>query len=175
MTHFDKEIMPRIKQMWYDGEIREKCDSCGGGLRWSLQTSEWKSNTKHVEYMARLKLELKETPTPITKATERRRNIDETLIQHDVRALRERKSILGGLWLFRRQADPEALRACQNTLWPAEELTKETVLSTGRTSELRCKVIVDQTDTRKVRVTRHCWTLAASLGRTHVTASERVR
>ena len=70
VTHFDKEIMPRIKPTWYDGEIRRKCNSCRE-MRWSLQGSEWKSNSKHVECMARLwrlKLESKETPTPITKA-----------------------------------------------------------------------------------------------------------
>ena len=30
----------------------------------------------------------------------------------------------------------------------------------GRTSVLRCEAIADQTDTQKVRVTRHCWTFA---------------
>ena len=49
---------------------------------------------------------------------------------------------------------PEALRACQNTPRPAEDLTN------GRTSVLRCEAIEDQTDTQKVRVTRHCQTLA---------------
>ena len=77
VTHFDTKTMPRIKPTWYSGE---------------LQGSEWKSKSKHVDDMTRLwrlKLESKETPTPITKATERRRDIDETLMQHDVRASRE--------------------------------------------------------------------------------------
>ena len=56
------------------------------------------------------------------------------------------------------------LHACQNTHWAAEDLTKETVLSTvvttQQTSVLRCEAIADQTDTQKVRVTRHCQTLA---------------
>ena len=77
----------------------------------------------------RLKLESKETPTLVTKATGRRRDIDEILMQHDVRASRE-SSIQKGTWLYRRQADPKTLRACQNTSWTAEELTKEIVLST---------------------------------------------
>ena len=100
-----------------------------------------KSNSKHVEHIARLwrlKLESKETPTPITKATERRRDINETLMQHDVLASRAaagtsspavKSSIQTGTWLYRRQADPKALRACQNTPRPAEDLTKETLLS----------------------------------------------
>ena len=91
VTHFDTKIMPRIKPTWYGGEMRGKRNSCRG-MRWSLQGSEWKSNSKHVEHMARLwrlKLESKETPTPNTKATGRRRDIDETLMQHDVRASRE--------------------------------------------------------------------------------------
>ena len=41
-----------------------------------------------------------------------------------------KSSIKGGTWLYRRQADPKALRACQNTPRPAEDLTKEIVLST---------------------------------------------
>ena len=87
----------------------------------------------------RLKLGSKETPTPVTKATVRRRDIDENLVQHDVQASREAAgtsspaigpSIQKETWLYRRQADPKTLHACQNTPQAAEDLTKETVLST---------------------------------------------
>ena len=91
VTLFDTKIMPRIKPTWYGGEMRGKRNSCRG-MRWNLQGSELKSNSKHVDDMTRLwrlKLESKETPTPITKATGRRRDIDETFMQHDVRASRE--------------------------------------------------------------------------------------
>ena len=91
MAHSDTKITPRIKPTWYGGEMTGKRNSCRG-MRWSLQRSEWKSNSKHVGHMARLwrlKLESKETPTLVTKATERRRDIDETLMQHDVRASSE--------------------------------------------------------------------------------------
>ena len=90
-AHFNTKIMPRIKTMWFDGEMTGKHNSCRG-MRWSLQESEWKSNSNHVDDMTRLwrlKLESKETPTPVMKATGRRRDIDETLMQHDVRASRE--------------------------------------------------------------------------------------
>ena len=40
----------------------------------------------HMARLWRLELESKETPTLVTKATGRRRDIDETLMQHDVRA-----------------------------------------------------------------------------------------
>ena len=53
MAHSDTEIMPRIKPTWYGGEMTGKRNSCRG-RRWSLQGSEWKSNSKHVEHMARL-------------------------------------------------------------------------------------------------------------------------
>ena len=121
------------------------------GMRWSPQGSEWKSNSKHVEHMARLwrlKLKSKETPTLVTKATGRRRDIDETLMQHDVRASREaagtnspamESSIQKETWLYRCQADPKTLYACQNTPRAAEDLTKEIVLSTvGEHSERAC-------------------------------------
>ena len=78
VTHFDTKTIPRIKPTWYSGEMRGKCNSCRG-MRWSLQGSEWKSNSKHVDDMTRrwrLKLESKETPTPNTKATRHRRNTD---------------------------------------------------------------------------------------------------
>ena len=91
MAHSDTKIMPRIKPTGKGGEMKGKRNSCRG-MRWSLQGSEWKSNSKHVDDMARLwrlKLESKETPTRVTKATGRRRDIDETLMQHDVRASRE--------------------------------------------------------------------------------------
>ena len=87
MAHSDTKIMPRIKPTWYGGETKGKRNSCRG-VRWSLQRSEWGSNSKHVDDMVRLwrvKLGSKETPTLVTKATGRRRDIDETLMQHDVR------------------------------------------------------------------------------------------
>ena len=192
-AHSDTKIMPQIRPTWYGREMRGKRNSCRG-MRWSLQGSERMSNSKHVDDMVRiwrLKLESKETPTPITKPTGRRRDIDETLMQHDVRASREaagtsspavKSSIQQGAWLCRRQANPKALRACQNTPRPAEDLTKETVLSiVGEQAVLRCEAIADQTDTLKVRVTRHCqiassWSVrVASLGNTQVAASERVQ
>ena len=80
MAHFDTKIMPRIKPTWFGGEMTGKRNSCRG-MRWSLQGSEWKSNSKHVEHMARLwrlKLESKETPTPVTKG----RGDDETSMKH---------------------------------------------------------------------------------------------
>ena len=135
-----RKIMPRIKLTRFSGMMGKR-NSCRG-MRWSLQGSEWKSNSKHVEHMARLwrlKLGSKETPTLVTKATGRRRDIDETLMQHDVRASRKaagtsspamESSIQKETWLYRRQADSKTLRACQNTLRAAEDLTKETVLST---------------------------------------------
>ena len=122
MAHSDTKIMPRIKPTWYGGEMTGKRKSCRG-MRWSLQGSEWKSNSKHVDDMTRLwrlKLESKETPTLVTKATERRRDIDETLMQHDVRASREaagtstpavKSSTQKETWLYRRQADSKTLHA----------------------------------------------------------------
>ena len=115
-AHFDTKIMPRIKPMWFDGELTGKHKLCRG-MRWSLRESEWKSNSKHVDDMTRLwrlKLESKETPTLVTKATGRRRDIDETLMQHDVRASSEAagtsstakgSSMQKETWLYRRQAD----------------------------------------------------------------------
>ena len=175
-----------------------KRNSCRG-VRWSLQESEWKSNSKHVEHMARLwrlKLGSKETPTLVTKATGRRRDIDETLMQHDVRASREaagtsspaavKSSIQKEIWLCRRQADSKTLHACQKTLWAAEELTQEIVLSTvgeraycdARPSRIRLthrksgshgtvRRLLEMASSWRVRV--------ASLGSTQEAASERVR
>ena len=80
MAHSDTKIMPRIKPTWYGGEMKGKRNSCRG-MRWSLQGSEWKSNSKHVDDMTilwRLKLESKETPTLVTKAT----GDDETSMKH---------------------------------------------------------------------------------------------
>ena len=133
--------MPRIKPVWFDGEMTGKHNLCRG-MRWSLQESEWKSNSKHVDGMTRLwrlKLESEETLTPVTKATGRRRDIDENLVQHDVQASREAAgtsspamgpSIQKETCLYRRQADPKSPHACQNTPLAAEDLTKEMVLST---------------------------------------------
>ena len=118
--------------------MKGKRNSCRG-MSWSPQGFEWKSNSKHVEHMERLwrlKLGSKETPTLVTKATGRRREIDETLMQHDVRASRKaagtsspamKSSIQKETWLYRRQAESKTLRACQNTPRAAEDLTKETV------------------------------------------------
>ena len=128
MALSDTKIMPRIKPAWYGEEMTGKRISCRG-MRWSIQGSEWKSNSKHVEHMTRLwrlKPESKETPTPVTKATGRGRDIDETLMRHDVQASREaagtsspavKSSIQKETWLYRRQADSKKLQACQNTLW----------------------------------------------------------
>ena len=69
MAHFDTR-MPRIRPMWYGGEMTGKRNSCRG-MSWSLLGFEWESNSKHVEHMARLwrlKLGSKETPTLVTKA-----------------------------------------------------------------------------------------------------------
>ena len=90
-SHSDTKVMSRIKLTWCGGEMTRKRDS-RRGMRWSLQRSEWKSNSKHVEHMSRLwrlKLGSKETSTLVTKATGRRRDIDETLMKHDVRASKE--------------------------------------------------------------------------------------
>ena len=87
----------------------------------------------------RLKLGSKETPTPVTKATVRRPDIDEKLVLHDVQASREAAgtsspamgpSIQKETWLHRRQADPKMLYACQNTPRAGGDLFNETVLST---------------------------------------------
>ena len=70
MAHSDTKIIATNQTDVYGGEITVKRNSCRG-MRWSLQGSEWKSNSKHVEHVARLwrlKLESKETPTPVTKA-----------------------------------------------------------------------------------------------------------
>ena len=116
MAHSDTKIMPRIKPTWYGGETKGKRNSCRG-VRWSLQGSEWSQTAKHVDDMVRLwrlKLESKETPTLVTKATGRRRDINETLMQHDVRASMEaagtsssavKSSIQLETWLYRRQAN----------------------------------------------------------------------
>ena len=149
-AHFDTKIMPRNQPMWFGGETTGKRNSCRE-MGWSLQESERKSNSKHVDDMTRLwrlKLESKETPTPVTKATGRRRDIDATLMQHDVRASREAAgtsspamgpSMQRETWVYRRQADPKTLHACQNTRRAAEDLTKEIVLSTvGEHSERAC-------------------------------------
>ena len=47
MAHSDTKVMPRIKPRRYDGEMTGKRNSCRG-MRWSLQETEWKSNSKHV-------------------------------------------------------------------------------------------------------------------------------
>ena len=99
--------------------------------RRSPRKSEWESNSKQVDDMTELsrrKLDSKRTPTPVTKATGKgRRDIDDELDQHDVRASREvagtgasstgASSIQfvtfvvhpGETWVFNCQADPKTL------------------------------------------------------------------
>ena len=117
----------------------------------------------------RLKLESKEVPTLVTKATGRRRVIDETLMQDDVRASREaagtispalKSSIQKETWLYRCQADSKTLHACQKHTSDSRRTDQgNCVEHCGRTSVLRCEAIADQADTLKVRVTRHGQTL----------------
>ena len=109
-------------------------------VRW--RESEWKSNSKEVDDMTRLcrlKLESKETPTPVTKATGRRRDIDGNLVQHDVQASREiagTSSPAVGPSMQKKPGCPDARQTrkrCMRVrthLWAAEEAIKETVLST---------------------------------------------
>ena len=194
MAHSDTKIMPRIKPTWYGEETRGKHNSCRG-VRWSLQGSECESNSKHVDDMVRLwrlKLGSKETPTPVTKATGRRRDTDETLMQHDVRASREaagtsssavKSSIQLETWLYRRQANSKTLRACQNTPPTAEELTKKIVLSTvseqaccdARPSRIRLthrKSESHGTVRRLLEIASSWRVQVASFGSTQVSASE---
>ena len=171
--------------------MRGKRNSCRG-MRWSLQGSEWESNSKHVDYMTRLwrlKLESKETPTLITKATGRGRDIDETLMQHDVAGTNSptvKSSIQKGTWLYRSQADSKTLRACQKTLWAAEDLTKETVVSTvgeqaccdARPSRIRLTHRKSESHgtVRRLLEMASSWRVrVASLRSTQGAASERVR
>ena len=138
-----------------------------------------------MERLWRLKLESKETPTLITKATGRRRNI----MQHDVRASREaagtsslavKSSLQKGTWLYRRQANPKTLHACQNSLRTAEDLTKEIVLSTvgeqvccdARPSRIR---LTHGTVRRLLKIASSWRVRVASLGSTQGAASKRVR
>ena len=178
-----RKIMPRIKPTWYGGEMKGKRNSCRG-VRWSLQGSEWESNSKHVDDMRlrwRLKLESKETPTLVTKATGRRRDTDETLMQHDVRASREAAGTSSPA-----VKSSQTLRACQNTPRTAEELTKEIVLSTvgeeaccdARPSRIRLTHRESESHgtVRRLLEKASSWRVqAASLGSTQVSASERVR
>ena len=183
--------MPRIKTdvvRWRDEGKRNSCR----GMRWSSQGSEWESNSKHVDYMTRLwrlKLESKETPTLITKATGRGRDIDETLMQHDVAGTNSptvKSSIQKGTWLYRSQADSKTLRACQKTLWAAEDLTKETVVSTvgeqaccdARPSRIRLTHRKSESHgtVRRLLEMASSWRVrVASLRSTQGAASERVR
>ena len=62
MAHINTKMMPRIRPTW-----------CRG-MRWSPREPDWESNSKRVDEMTRLwrlKLEAKETRTPIKKATGR--------------------------------------------------------------------------------------------------------
>ena len=116
-------------------------------------------------------------------------------MQHDVRASREaagtsspaeKSSIQKGTWLYRRQADSKTLHACQNTPRPAEELTKETVLSTvggracsdAKPSRIRLthRKSESHSTVRRLLEKASSWRVqVASLGSTQVAASERVR
>ena len=109
-----------------------------------------------IELMARLwklKLGSKNTPTLITKATGRGRDIDETLMQHDVRAFRDdgtsfpavKSSIQLETWLYRRQA---RLAACMSEHISGSRRSDEGNcvehwVKTQRTSVLRCEAIAD--------------------------------
>ena len=172
MAHSDTKIIPRIKPTWYGGEMKGKRNSCRG-MRWSLQGSEWESNSKHVDDMARLwrlKLESKETPTLVTKETERRRDIDETLMQHNVRAFRgsswnklsgnEIVDTEGNLAVQTPGRPESTARMSEHTSDSRRSDQGNCVEHCGRTSVLRCEAIADQTDTQKVRVTWHCQTIA---------------
>ena len=121
--------------------------------RRSPQESEWESNSKHVDDMVELcrrKLDSKRTPTPVTKATVNgRRDMDDELDQHDVRASRDvagtgasstgASSIQdvtfvvhpGETWVFNYQADPKTQYVYTDTDGAAEELTGKTVLCTA--------------------------------------------
>ena len=114
---FGTKIMPQIKPTWFDVGMTGKHNSCRG-MRWSLQESEWKSNSTHVDDMTK--------PTLVMKATGRQRDIDGIGTSSPAMG----PSVQKETWLYRRQADPKTLHACQNTSRAAEDLTKETVLST---------------------------------------------
>ena len=97
-----------------------------------------------------------------------------------------KSSIQKKTWLYRRQADSKTLRACQNTLWAAEDLTKETMLSTvgeqaccdARPSRIRLthrKSESHGTVRRLLEIASSSRVQVASLGSTQVAASERVR
>ena len=138
------KIMPRIKP-WYGGEMKGKPNSCRG-VGWSLQGSEWKSNSKHVDDMTmlwRLKLESKETPTLVTKATGRRRDTDETLMQYDVRAPRE----AAGTSSLAEKIVANSACISEHTSDSRRTDQGNCVEHYGRTSVLRCEAIADQTDT----------------------------
>ena len=153
MVHSDTRIMPRIKLTRFSGMMGKR-NSCRG-MRWSLQGSEWNLNSGHVGDMTRLwrlKLESKETLTPVTKATGRRREIGGALMQHDVRASREaagtsspavKSSIQGNLAV----QTPSIL---ENTACMSEHTSRSRrsdqgncVKHCGRTSVLRCEAIAD--------------------------------
>ena len=115
-------------------------------------------------------------------------------MQHDVRASREaagtnspavKSSVQKGTWLYRRQADSKTLRARQKTLWAAEDLSKETVLSTvgeqaycdARPSRIRLTHRKSEShgNVRRLLEIASSWRLrVASLGSTQGAASERV-
>ena len=151
-AHFNTKIMPHIGPTVFGGEMIEGHHSCKRKRR-SPQESEWESNSEHVDDMTEVcgrKLASLRTPTPVTKATGKgRRDIDDELEQHDVRASREvagtgasstgPSSIQFAMivvcpeetWLHWHQADPKMLYVYQDTDWSAEELTRKAVLCTA--------------------------------------------
>ena len=198
MAHSDRKIMPQIRPTWYGGEMTGKRISCRA-MCWSLLGFESESNSRHVEHMARLwrlKLGSKETPTLVTKATGRRRDIDETLMQHDVRASREgswnklsSNEIIdtgGNLAVQTPGSLENAASMSEHTSGSRRSDQGNCVKHCGRNSMLRCEAIVDQTDTRRKSESHgtvrrlpemaSSWRVrVASLGSTQGAASERVR
>ena len=169
-AHFNTKIIATNQT---DGELTGKHNSCRG-MRWSLQESEWTSNSKHVDdttRLWRLKMESKETPTSVTKATGRRRDIDENKVQHDVQASREAAGTsspavgpsIRNLAVQTPGRPEHAACMSEHTSGSRRSDQGNCAEHCGRTlqtSVLRCEAIADQTDKRKVRVTRHCQTLA---------------
>ena len=90
-THFDTKILPRIGPTAHGGEVSEG-KHLGRTMKWSPQGFEWESNSKHVDDMVELrglKLGSKGAPTPITKATgKRRRDIDDDREPNDAQTFR---------------------------------------------------------------------------------------
>ena len=147
MAHYyNTKIMPHVEPTVFGGEMIEGHHS-NRRRRRSPRKSEWESNSKHVDDMTELsrrKRDSKTTPTPVTKATGKgRRDIDDEVDQHDVRASREvagtgASSLQfvafvvhpGETWVFNYQADPKTLYVYTDTDGAAEDLTGKFVSST---------------------------------------------